>query len=48
MHSSRFSREHTMAALFLSFSSSEAFSLSLSFSLFKVNWMGLAAGFVLR
>lgn len=39
-----------MAALFLSFSSSslEAFSRSLSFSLFRVNWMGLAAGFVLR
>lgn len=50
-HSSLFSREHTMAALFLSFTScSEALLLcaSISFSLFRVNWIGLAAGFVLR
>lgn len=49
-HSSLFSKEHTMAAVFLSFSSSSfsAFSLSFSFSLFRVNWIGLAAGLVLK
>ncbi|TNN41158.1 hypothetical protein EYF80_048673 [Liparis tanakae] len=55
--SSRFSREHTMAAMFLSLASLASLAssaawfvscVSFSCSLFRVNWMGLAAGFVLR
>lgn len=50
-HSSLFSREHTMAAVLrslISCSEDVAGCASFSFSLFRVNWMGLAAGLVLR
>lgn len=48
MQSSLFASEQTIAAVLRSLASSSSLVLDFSFSLLRVNWMGLAAGFVRR